>query len=82
MMQKRYALHAGFVTSQTDGQKHFIDPQKLAKLYGVTWGECVVIRQDTLTRFRHPELVQLHPRDDGDYQLPDVRKTVSSTECA
>ena len=70
----KYLLCPGFVTSKTDGQAHYIGARTLADLYGVQMHECKV-RPDRHQFGRHAwgpphDLIELHPRNDGDYTLP------------
>ena len=66
-MSPRYLLCPGYVISRHDGDKHYIGPGALAKLYGVDLRECVV-----LGRGQKPgrALIPLRPRENGDYTLP------------
>lgn len=69
-MRRKYLLHPGWVTSQTDGGRNFISEAQLIRLYGVRREECVssasrLFGVDTDT------LIDLRPRYDGDYSLPE-----------
>lgn len=74
----KYVLCPGYITSKTDGQRHYITAPQLMKLYGVRPKECVVhIPQDWWERSdyeraakSHEGLIWLAPRYDGDYTLP------------
>lgn len=78
MSAPRYVLMPGYVTSRTDGQRHFINAQRLCNLYGVRMAECVVYpigytSEDDIRRrnWRHPPgAIELYPRFDGRYTLP------------
>lgn len=83
-MTAKYALHPGPVTSKRDGDRHFIDAHQLARLYGVSPRECVVVPWDVrpgpgharthellLDRIKRMNLVHLYPRHDGKYTLPE-----------
>ena len=70
----RYVLHPGYVTSRTDGDRHYIGSSDLLRLYGVD------PRAHTLTLADHIDHrcyrardgdVHLHPRFDGNYTLPN-----------
>jgi hypothetical protein len=66
--QPRYAVSPGWVKSQTDGDRHFIDAPRLAWLYGLRPGEWIDARD---LRGRDTSgLVFLGPRYDGDYRRP------------
>ena len=64
---RKYVLCPGVVTSESDGQWHYIGAARLARLYGVSLGECEVWND----RFHeNTSLTVLAPRYDGNYQLP------------
>lgn len=80
-MTAKYALHPGMVISKRDGDHHFIDAHQLARLYRVSPRECVVVPRNVeqgrerqhqllLDRIERMGLIHLHPRYDGNYQLP------------
>lgn len=65
----RWRLLPGLVFSRNDGDRHYIDAARLAQLYGVSLGECLVGEP----RRDDPRgLPELFPRRDGNYQLPEV----------
>lgn len=74
-MSARYVLRPGYVTSRTDGQRHWVGAAQLRRLYGVPAAECVTYPQgegseaDIRRRiwFAPPGSVELCPRYDGDY---------------
>lgn len=76
---KKYLLCPGYVTSRTDGDRHYITADQLARLYRVNPSDCEV-RQDAepwespslaaVRKQRHAGLIKLGPRYDGDYRLP------------
>lgn len=78
-MTRRYLLCPGVVRSRTDGQMHHIGVAQLANLYGVSMAECLVLPSDNewASRMKHrnlmarTDLIHLHPRDDGNYTLPE-----------
>jgi hypothetical protein len=84
MATLRYALHPGWITSRTDGDRHFITAGQLAALYGVPVRKCLIIPdestsqwgsrkqdRDRLVRYAGElKLIALAPRHDGDYSLP------------
>lgn len=65
----KYAIYPGYVRSRSDGQRHFIGGEKLARLYGLEPGEYKIFKGIDGERFP-TDLVELHPRQDGDYTLP------------
>lgn len=77
----RYLLCPGFITSRTDGDRHHISAEQLARLYGVPLDECLVLnyggspglnhrRAELQSRAARGELLALYPRHSGDYTLP------------
>ena len=67
----RYVLHPGYVTSATDGQKHFVGGQRLAALYGVDIRDrWAVVFGDEPSYRELPGDVHLRPRHDRNYGLP------------
>lgn len=71
----KYVLHPGHVTSQTDGQRHYITSMQLAKLYGVSLRECWIVRSGEFWAGGRDtdRLIHLYPRYDGDYTLPVLK---------
>lgn len=67
---KRYLLCPGWITSQNDGDRHYIGARKLAQLYGVSIHECITARIETGMDANYTGLIQLHPRSDGNYDRP------------
>lgn len=74
----RYVLCPGMVTSQRDGQSHYIGAMQLARLYGVSLRECEIYEPAPwwprsfyeMAVERQKGLPRLTPRYDGDYSLP------------
>ena len=67
----RYVLHPGYITSRSDGDRHFIGGPRLAQLYGVSVRDCVF--GDMPDYREQPTDVHLRPRFDGKYKLPEVK---------
>lgn len=65
---KKYVIIPGYVTSKSDGQKHFISSTQLLMLYGVSPNECVFY--DRRMRGSYDHLIALTPRHNGDYTIP------------
>ena len=63
----RYILHPGWVTSQNDGDRHYITAVRLLGLYGVHPALCRIY--DPKVKDKEGE-VHLYPRYDGNYSLP------------
>ena len=85
MNAPRYALFPGKVVSRNDRQVHHVDALALARLYGVSIAECAIVpeiytspgssrgERDALIRMVESRgMLQLHPRSDGDYRLPEA----------
>lgn len=73
MIEKKYLVVPGHVTSQNDGDVHYIGAWQLIRLYGVKREECVIWMEGGA----RPEgvnmpdsLIVLKPRDDGNYERP------------
>lgn len=74
----KYVLFPGYVISQTDGDRHYIGPMQLAKLYHVDIQECTIYEPApwwTESYYRSMSikilgLIKLYPRNDGNYQVP------------
>lgn len=77
-MKPRYVVCPGEVTSQTDGQRHYIGAMQLMRLYGVRPEECEIYEPApwwTQSYYlevekRQQGMIRLYPRYDGDYSLP------------
>ncbi len=65
---KRYVLYPGFVTSQQDGDRHFIGSGKLRTLYLIPRDARVVYGGDPGVR-PEPGDVECRPRFDGNYPV-------------
>lgn len=69
----RYVLHPGWVTSKTDGDRHYISASHLAHLYGLRLADCIVMHDDEPGVRGYQQQsgdVHLYPRYDGNYSLP------------
>ena len=77
-MEIKYVVFPGFITSQTDGQHHYIGAMKRMQLYGVNPKECTIYEPSPdwgPSSFRYAQeriagKIKLRPRRDGDYTLP------------
>lgn len=69
----RLVVCDGHVTSETDGQRHYIGPMTLLHLYGIPAGTPYVVypsRKDEFFEWRdQPDDIQLHPMRNGNYSL-------------
>ena len=69
---KKYALHPGWVTSKTDGERHYISTEQLRYLYGLPRRDCIVwdrYMSDSIKGLNHDDYIHLHPRYHGNYSL-------------
>jgi hypothetical protein len=76
-MSKKYRCMGGYITSRSDGDRHYISAHKVAELYGVSPAECIFVDIDDSTektKGYHPDFIEsmvtLWPRDSGNYELP------------
>ena len=76
---KKYFVQAGYVTSKTDGDQHYIGVTDLINLYKVPRGECVVNSVDLTEKVRatlEESLIVLRPLYHGNYEgFLDVNKS-------
>lgn len=66
----RTILCPGFVTSKTDGDRHYISAGDLARLYRVRFSDCLIddtSNADMPAILPRPGDIRLSPREDGDY---------------
>lgn len=67
----KYIVHPGYVTSRSDGDKHYISAGQLMKLYAVKLSECIIITSESdkyKLRGLNRDLVSLFPREGGNYK--------------
>ncbi len=80
----KYVVCPGEVTSKTDGQRHYIGPMQLMKLYGVDPRECEIYEPAPwwpraiyrMAEEAQQGLIRLAPRYDGNYTLPTHNATL------
>ena len=77
-MTKRWIVCPGFVESRHDLQTHWINAEKLIRLYGVNPEECIILLRDEMQiplgyPLGYENLPVLRPRYDGDYRIHDDR---------
>jgi len=69
----RLVVCDGYVTSETDGQRHYIGPMTLLKLYGIPANTPFVSypsRKDEFFGWRdQSDDIHLHPMRNGNYSL-------------
>lgn len=66
----KFALHSGYVISQTDGDLHWVPASRLIQLYELRPGEYFFWPKDR--GFRWEDYRHLRPRSDGRYGRPRV----------
>jgi len=74
-MNKKYAVHPGFVMSQNDGQEHFINGPRLADLYQLKPGEYIIWDDSDPARTKGllwDDFHHLFPDYYGRYGRPDI----------
>ena len=71
-MPKKYVLIPNYVFSNNDSDRHWIDAQTLARLYGVSLRDCHIV--DTRGNLHGLDIggehIILEPKRSGDYSLP------------
>lgn len=70
MANKKYLVIPGPVCSKRDGDRHYIEADKLMRLYGVNPADCIIHRHDRPGERHDPSLIWLIPQYSGDYTLP------------
>ena len=71
-MIKAFAVHPGFVTSASDGDRHYIGYNQLVELYGVDPKQCIGWDDRDPSTFRgrsEKNYIHLYPKANGDYRL-------------
>ena len=80
-MSKKYICFGGYISSQSDADRHYISAHRLADLYHVNPAECLFVNHSD-----HPDyevyrgytaeflmsLKKLYPRFRGDYDKVDL----------
>ena len=68
MGKRQIFLWPGYVTSPTDGDRHFLGPARLAELHGVRLRDCIVMSdQPEAWRGRRMDGIHLGVRSNGVY---------------
>lgn len=69
----KYIVYPDWVTSQHDGDRHFIGLHQLIRLYRVNPSECIDGASSRVCGINSEDfkrLIELKPRHDGNYALP------------
>lgn len=69
MNERKYVLFPGYGAVTKDGRRQYIIAAVLADLYGVSMRDCILFMPDRPCNTAG--MIELHPRDDGDYSLPE-----------
>lgn len=80
----KYVCIGGYITSRTDGQRHFISAHELPALYSVYPYECYFAENDQspiLQGLRLEDLTILRPRSNGHYDIPGAPHICTTMEC-
>lgn len=68
---KKFALHPGWVRSQSDGDMHYISAAQLAGLYGIHHNEYIIWdpeRRETYFGRTWMDYIHLFVKSDGNYR--------------
>lgn len=68
MINKKYALHPGWVTSRYDREQHYITAGALAELYGLKPDQYVVWIFPNNIGCEWSNYIHLYPKYHGDYK--------------
>jgi len=76
-MEKKYIVCGDYVTSRSDGDRHYMGPLRLCQLYKVSPNECYLLtegndRDRRIMESLPKDLPVLRPRADGMYTQPTV----------
>jgi hypothetical protein len=71
-VRAQFALHAGYVRSRHDGDRHYIGVGQLIRLYRLRPGEYVIWDHAGQMGRRWDDYKHLFPRDDGNYGRPEL----------
>ena len=69
-MKRKYVLVGGYVKSINDGDIHFVDSNRLRKLYRLRPEQCMSSYTEDDLRVNGGKLTFLYPDHLGEYKLP------------
>lgn len=79
----KYIVIPGYVTSENDGQRHFVGPKALMQLYGVNPSDCIIVSDEQYVYSRlkgcRGTFLKLKPKYNGDNYTLD--KCPKVTRC-
>jgi hypothetical protein len=64
-----YAIHAGYVMSKKDKQMHFINAEKLIRLYDLNPRNCIKITKEEEKLMLPKNIIHLYPDYTGEYKI-------------
>jgi hypothetical protein len=73
-MKPKYLVIGGHVYSSHDLDYHYVSPEALAFLYGVSKKDCLMFESSVdyrLLGYRREDFIVLEPRTDGNYARED-----------
>jgi hypothetical protein len=76
-MSKKYRCLGGWVTSRSDGDRHFISARRVAELYHINPAECIFVNPEDAPDYEPQRgydlstLTDLWPKEDGNYVLKE-----------
>jgi len=68
----KYLVCPGWIISEHDRDRHFINSAQLIHLYGVNPAECHIAASKSREIGFGNDLIRLRPRYDGNYKLQEV----------
>jgi len=76
-VKRKYIVHGGYVTNQSDGQEHYIEARRVMDLYKLNLRDCYISEEfiDIAMVDRGPHAqtyVHLYPDPSGAYELPGL----------
>lgn len=75
-MKKKYLCYGGYVTSNYDGDRHYISPFTLPNLYNVPKKECLFLTQQNCDGINPDYYIKLYPRNDGRYKISNKERFI------
>lgn len=72
--ETRYVVFPGYVISQSDGQRHYVNAKELIGLYGIDPNDCIIIDRTNPASPVYKERqgdIRLVPKANGDYTIPE-----------
>lgn len=67
-----FALHPGWIESQTDRDRHYVSVIALVNLYKLEPDEYIVWNDKNSLGCKYSDYIHLTPRHDGKYERPEI----------